>query len=163
MNWGIVAAGKISNDFVTAVATLPDTDHRVVAIAARDLNRARDFAELHDIEKSYGSYEELAGDPNVEVAYIGVLNPQHYAVVKLMLENGKHVLCEKPLCMNEREAKELIAFAEQKKLFLMEAMWSRFFPSYQYLRQQIESGKLGDIREVHVSFGLNMENVDRLA
>lgn len=57
MNWGIVAAGKISNDFVTAVATLPDTDHRVVAIAARDLNRARDFAELHDIEKSYGSYE----------------------------------------------------------------------------------------------------------
>lgn len=163
LNWGIASAGKISHDFVNAVGTLSDNDHKVVAVAARDINRAREFAQLHDIENHYGSYAELASDPNVEVVYIGVLNPQHYSVAMLMLENGKHVLCEKPLCMNEKEARKLIAYAERKKLFLMEAIWSRFFPSYQYLHKQIKNGMLGDIQEVDVSFGFPLEDVDRLA
>jgi len=162
LKWGIASAGKISHDFVNAVGTLSDNDHRVVAVAARDLNRAREFAELHEIEKYYSSYEELANDSNVEAVYIGVLNPQHYSVAMLMLEHGKHVLCEKPLCMNEKEAKKLVAYAERKKLFLMEAIWSRFFPSYQYLRRQLDNGRLGDIQEVKVSFGFPLADVDRL-
>lgn len=163
LNWGIASAGKICHDFVNALGTLSDNDHKAVAVAARDLKRAEEFAKLHDIEKHYGSYEELAQDENVKVVYIGVLNPQHYSVAMLMLENGKHVLCEKPLCMNEKEVKKLIAYAERKKLFLMEAIWSRFFPSYAYLQKQIKNGMLGEIQEVHCTFGFPLGDVARLA
>lgn len=163
LKWGIASAGKISHDFVNALGTLSDNDHQVVAVGARDLNRAKEFAQLHEIEKYYSSYEELASDGDIEVVYVGVLNPQHYSVAMLMLEHGKHVLCEKPLCMNEKEVKKLIAYAERKKLFLMEAIWSRFFPSYQYLRKQVDNGMLGEIQEIRVAFGFPIDNVDRIA
>lgn len=163
LRWGIAAAGKISWDFVNALGTLSDNDHHVVAVAARDLGRAQEFAGKFDIPKAYDGYLKLAQDPDVEVVYIGVLNPQHFEVAYLMLEHGKHVLVEKPLCMNEKQAKKLIAYAERKKLFLMEAIWSRFFPSYQYLQKQIQSGNLGEIKSLDVHFGFPIEHVDRLA
>lgn len=161
LKWGIASAGKISHDFVTAIGTL--ADHRVVAVAARDLSRSKEFAQLHDIDKYYDAYMDLANDPNVEVVYIGVLNPQHFPVAMLMLEHGKHVLCEKPLCMNEREVRELVTFAERNKLFLMEAIKSRFYPSYEYLREQIANDNLGVIREVHVTMGSQISHVERMA
>lgn len=164
LKWGIAAAGKISQDFVNAVSTLSKDDHQVVAIAARDLGRAEEFAKRFEIPKAYGSYVELAKDPNVEIVYIGTLNPQHLEVALLMLENGKHVLVEKPLCMNEKQAQKLISYAERKKLFLMEAIWSRFFPSYQYLRKQIQNGAIGDVVSVDVEFGFGtLESVDRIS
>lgn len=161
LKWGIASAGKISHDFVNALGTL--VDHRVVAVAARDLNRAKEFARLHNIEKYYDTYKDLANDSNVEVVYIGVLNPQHFSVAMLMLEHGKHVLCEKPLCMNEKEVRELVSFAERKKLFLMEAIKSRFYPSYQYLRAQIDNDNLGVIQEVCVTMGSKISHVERMA
>jgi len=163
LKWGIASAGKISHDFVNAVGTLSKNDHRIVAVAARDLNRAADFAKLHDIKKIYGNYEDLASDTDVEIVYIGVLNPQHLPVATLMLEHGKHVLCEKPLCMNEKEVKELFAFANRQKLFLMEAIKSRFYPSYQYLRDQIDNGMLGEIQEVYITMGSPIAHVERMA
>lgn len=163
LRWGIASAGKICHDFATAVGTLSPSDHKLVAVAARDQTKADEFAKVHDIEKSYEGYERLANDANVEVVYVGCLNPQHYEVVLLMLQHGKHVLCEKPLTMNEKQSSKLIAFAKEKKLFLMEAIWSRFFPSYQYLRRQIQTGALGDIKNVSVEFGFNIADVARLA
>lgn len=80
----------------------------------------------------------------------------------MMLENKKNVLCEKPLCMNEKQARKLITYATSKKLFIMEAIWSRFFPSYQYLKKQIENDVLGEIQEVNVTFGFHLADVDRL-
>lgn len=80
----------------------------------------------------------------------------------MMLDHGKHVLCEKPLCINEAQVKILVERAAEKKLFLMEALWSRFFPSYQYLRDQITSGNLGTVTEVDVSFGFNLDGIDRM-
>lgn len=80
-----------------------------------------------------------------------------------MLDHGKHVLCEKPLCMNEKQVKTLVRHAEEKKLFLMEALWSRFFPSYQHLREQIESGSIGKVVEVKAFFGFKLDQVDRMA
>lgn len=161
LRWGIVSAGKISHDFVTAIETL--ADHEVVAVAARDLNRAIEFARIHKIEKYYETYENLANDHNVEVVYIGVLNPQHFSVAMLMLNAGKHVLCEKPLCMNEKEVMELVTLAKRKRLFLMEAIKSRFYPSYQYLRDQIDNNNLGVIQEVHVTMGSQISHVERMA
>jgi len=163
LKWGIASAGRISHDFVNALGTLPDDEHQVVAVAARDLSRAEEFAQRFGIPKAYGNYLNLAEDPNVEIVYIGTLNPQHFDVAQLMLEHGKHVLCEKPLCMNEKQVRKLVTYAERKKLFLMEAIWSRFFPSYQYLRKQIQNGTLGDITNVHVEFGFPIFKVDRIA
>lgn len=163
LRWGIASAGKICHDFATAVGTLPAADHRIVAVAAREHAKAAAFAELHQIEHAYEGYERLANDTNVEVVYVGMLNPQHYEVVLLMLQHGKHVLCEKPLCMNEKQSTHVIAVAKERKLFLMEAIWSRLFPAYQYVRRQIQSGALGTVREVDVEFGFPIADVARLA
>lgn len=163
LKWGIASAGLISHDFVNALDTLSSDDHTVVAVAARDVSRAADFAKKFGIPKAYGSYLELAQDTDIEVVYVGAINTQHFDVARLMLENGKHVLVEKPLCMNRKQAKELISIAERKQLFLMEAIWSRFFPSYRYLEQQIKNEKLGEIQSVEVEFGFEIEHIDRLS
>lgn len=136
--------------------------HQIVAIAARDIVRAEAFAKKFDIPKAYGSYLELAQDPDVEVAYIGTINPFHLEVSQLMLDHGKHVLCEKPLTLNVKQATTLLSYAEEKGLFLMEALWSRFLPSYQYVRSQVQSGALGKISYVEAELGLkDMQFVKR--
>lgn len=164
LKWGIASAGLISYDFVKALGTLSKDNHQVVAVAARDLSRAKELAERYGIPKAYGSYLELAQDPNVEIAYVGTLNPWHLEVSLLMLEHGKHVLCEKPLAMNEAQAQRMIAYAKEKQLFFMEGIWCRFFPSYQYVRKQIQNGVLGDILSVKAEFGIkDLEQVDRLS
>lgn len=164
LKWGIASAALISHDFVNAMATLNPGEHTIVAIGARTLERAEEFAHRYGIPKAYGSYLEVAEDPNVEIAYVSMLNREHFDVAMMMLQHGKHVLCEKPLCMNEKQSRQLIKYAKQKKLFLMEAIWSRFFPSYQYVRHQIDSGKLGEILSVDVTFGNgNLHNIGRIA
>nr|CAD7435799.1 unnamed protein product [Timema monikensis] len=160
--WGIASAGKISHDFVTALSVLPQAEHVVVAVAARQLSRAKDFATLHNIKAAYGSYEELAKDPNVDVVYVGSIHPQHMQITSLMLNSGKPCLVEKPLTLNLKETKQLINLARNKKLFLMEAIWSRFFPVYQLLRDELKAGTLGDVLQVIANFGIPIENVDRI-
>ncbi|XP_063585950.1 trans-1,2-dihydrobenzene-1,2-diol dehydrogenase-like [Penaeus indicus] len=158
--WGIASAGKISSDFVTAMKALKD-DHCVVAVGARSLDDAQAFAKKHGAEKAYGSYEELSKDPDVEIVYIGTIHPFHLPVAKLMINAGKHVLCEKPLCMNVKETKELVALARQKKVFLMEAVWSRFFPVYKEMMKRINAGEIGEVVQVFCSFGQPLENIQR--
>lgn len=162
LRWGIVSAGKISHDLTTAVSTWPKEDHKVVAVGARNLQDAKKFAKVHDIPKFYEGYMEMAKDPEIDVVYIGAVNTTHYDIGMMMLNHGKHVLCEKPLCINEGQSKQLLAHAEKKKRFLMEAIWSRFFPSYVHLRKQVDGGELGEIKEVNVSFGFYLSDVDRL-
>lgn len=163
LKWGIASAGSIAHDFVNALGTLNKDDHQVVAVAAQDLSRAQEFAQRFDIPNAYDTYLKLAQDPNVEIAYIGNLIPHHFGVAKLMMDHGKHVLVEKPMCLNEKQASKLVSYAKQKNLFLMEGIWSRFFPSYQYIRKQIEDGKLGDIISVDASFcDGSLSNLERL-
>uniref|UniRef100_A0A8D2DMN5 Trans-1,2-dihydrobenzene-1,2-diol dehydrogenase n=1 Tax=Sciurus vulgaris TaxID=55149 RepID=A0A8D2DMN5_SCIVU len=161
LRWGIVSAGLISNDFTTVLCALPRSEHQVVAVAARDLSRAKDFALKHDIPKAYGSYEELAKDPNVEVAYIGTQHPQHKAAVLLCLRAGKAVLCEKPMGVNAAEVREMVAEARSRGLFLMEAIWTRFFPAMEALRSVLAQGTVGDLRVVRVEFGQNLNQIPR--
>ncbi|KAG9481534.1 hypothetical protein GDO78_010657 [Eleutherodactylus coqui] len=159
--WGICAAGKISNDFMVALQTLPDRDHQVVAVAAKDQNRAKEFAQTHDIPKVYGSYEELAKDPNIDIVYVGVLHIVHREVVLMFLQNRKNVMCEKPLAMNSSEVKEMTAAARKYNVFFMEAMWSRFFPVYDQIRALLSQKAIGDIKVVRAEFGSNQHHVPR--
>ena len=135
----------------------------MVAVAARNLDDAKKFADVHKIKKAYGSYEELAKDTEVQVVYIGTINTTHLPVAKLMLENGKHLLVEKPLGMNLKQVNEMIDLAKKKNLFLMEAVWSRFLPSYQFVQKQIKDGVIGDVKHVAVNFGVVIGDVDRVA
>lgn len=79
-----------------------------------------------------------------------------------MLANGKHVLCEKPLTLNEKQTRELIDFAQKHKRYLMEAVWSRCFPAYRELRKLLDAGTIGDVLHVRVEFGLVLDHVDRV-
>lgn len=163
LRWGIASSGKIASDFTTAINQLNSPNHQLVAVAARSKASADEFAKRLNVKKSYEGYDALAKDADVEVVYIGVLNPQHHQIAKLMLESGKHVLCEKPFTMNERQTAELVNLARSKKLFLMEAVWSRCFPAYRELRTVLDAGLIGDIQHVSVEFGFPLQLVDRLS
>lgn len=160
--WGVISVGKISSDFVASLQVLPKEEHRVVAVAARSLQDAKDFAAKYGIEKAYGSYSDVAKDPNVDVVYIGVLQTKHLPVATEMLRAGKPVLCEKPLCMNVRETKQLLQTAKECGVFFMEALWSRFFPTYKELSRRLKDGEIGDVVQVIASFGCDVSQVDRL-
>ncbi|XP_058136534.1 trans-1,2-dihydrobenzene-1,2-diol dehydrogenase [Dasypus novemcinctus] len=161
LRWGIVSTGLISSDFTAVLRTLPRSEHQVVAVAARDLSRAMAFARKYDIPKAYGSYEELVKDPNVEVTYVGTQHPQHKASVLLSLEAGKAVLCEKPMGVNAAEVREMVATARTRNLFLMEAIWTRFFPASEALRSVLAQGTLGDLRVARAEFGKDLTSVPR--
>lgn len=119
LKWGFACAGKVAHDYLNAIGTLEEGHHEVVAIAEpMFVQQAENLAQKFNIPKCYTTFLELAQDPNVEVVHVGTLNPQHLEVSLLMLQHGKHVLCQKPLCMNEKQARQLIEYARQKKLFL---------------------------------------------
>ena len=161
--WGIVSAGLISSDFVNAISIPAFAErHSVVAVAARSLDRARAFAKTFDIDRAYGSYEELAADNDVEVVYVGSVNPTHLSIVTMMLQHGKHVLCEKPLGINVKETEAMLNLAKEKGLFLMEAMWARCQESNALLKKAIEGGELGQVLNSQGIFGVPIEKVDRV-
>ncbi|KAK5649085.1 hypothetical protein RI129_003977 [Pyrocoelia pectoralis] len=163
LTWGIVGAGLISTNFVKAISTLSNGEHQVYAVASQNLERAQKLANDLHITKAYGTYHELANDKKIDVVYIGNLNTQHLETSKLMLASGKHVLCEKPMTLNEAQTRELINFAKERKLFLMEAMWSRCFPVYDKLRNLIDSDAIGEVMHVTVQFGVVFDTLERIA
>lgn len=152
--WGVLSAGKISHDFVTAVRSIPGNDHEFVAVAARNLASAKEFSAMHGIKRAYGSYEDLARDPDIEVVYIGTISSHHFQTGKLMLENKKHVLIEKPMTLSSQQTKALIQLAKKQKCFLMEAIWSRFMPSYTHLMELLRNKAVGDLVHVNACFGV---------
>lgn len=98
-----------------------------------------------------------------DAVYIGAINTAHFDIAMSMLDAGKHVLCEKPLTLNEKQSRRLLERARANKVLCCEAIWSRFFPSYQYLRSRLTAKELGDVKEVEVDFGFAIEKVERLA
>ena len=151
LRWGICGAGLISNDFVVALKTLPVTEHKVVAVGARSFERAKQFAATNGISRAYGSYEEVAADEEVDVVYVSTINTTHQAVCTMVLGKGKPVLCEKPLTMNVRDTETLLKTAQEKGLFFMEGLWSRYFPAMVELRRIIAEGEIGEVRHVNVT------------
>ena len=153
MKWGILATGTIAAKFAKTVAEMRSGDEKVVAVGSRDAKRAQEFADTHGIEKAYGSYEELAADPEVEAVYIATPNSMHFSNAMLCLKNGKHVLCEKPFTTNAGESESLYREADERGLFIMEAFWIRFLPLYEKLLRIIETKELGELRHVRCDYG----------
>ncbi|GMF13239.1 unnamed protein product [Phytophthora lilii] len=151
LRWGFLGCGRISHAFATAIKPLDSVAFQ--ACAARSLENAQQFASTHGIARAYDSYAALCSDPEVDVVYIGTLHPWHCDHATLALNHGKHVLVEKPMGMNAKQSASLIAFAKKKKLFLMEGMWTRFFPSIRFVRKLLADNEIGEVRHVHAEIG----------
>lgn len=159
--WGVASAGKICHDFVQSFLDAADKkDNELVAAAARDLSRAQQFADKFKLKKAYGSYEEMALDPEIDVVYVGNLHQFHLPVGKLFLDHGKHLLVEKPLTMTHDESRQLLDYAKSKNRFVMEAVWSRFFPAMDFLRETLASGAIGEPKLVTANFGFKFDRED---
>lgn len=160
VNMGIIGAGRIAT-FMGR--TLNGIDcARPLAIASRDIDRARAFAEEYGFERAYGSYEELLNDPEVTLVYIATPHSHHYDHIKMCLEHGKHVLCEKAFTVNERQAREVIALAEEKKLLLAEAIWTRYLPMRKVLEDVIASNVVGKPQMLTANLGYLISWKDRI-
>ena len=148
--WGILGLGSIANRFMSG-HTLVDRAE-LYAVASRDGGKARAFAQKYHAVKAYDSYEAMVSDPEVDIVYIATPHPFHLAHASLALKAGKHVLVEKPACVNERELAALCALAQQKGLFLMEAMWTRFFPVNRQVIRWLTEGRIGRLGQVQAAF-----------
>lgn len=150
IRWGIMGSGRMAGVFAAALSVLPEA--KLYAVASRSPEKGRAFAEQHTVEKVYGSYDEMLADPAVDVVYIATPIGQHYANILQCLHAGKHVLCEKCLTVNGRQAREVIALAREKKLFLMEAMWTKCQPVFRKIMEWIQTGKIGEVQAVDIRF-----------
>jgi len=151
MNWGILSTGVIARNFAETAKMMDDVT--VYAVASRTLESANAFADRHDIPVRYGSAQELAQDPNVDIVYIGTPHNAHYEGMKLMIENGKHVLCEKSFTTDAQQAREIFDLAKEKGVFVMEAFWTKLCPVYRDVERVIASGEIGEIRAVTAQYG----------
>jgi predicted dehydrogenase len=152
IRWGILGTGNISRQFAEGLQRVPDA--RLLAIGSRTEAKAEEFARAFAVPHAYGTYESLVGDKDVDVVYIATPNHKHKGDCLLALEAGKAVLCEKPFALDAAEAGEVVALARCKRLFCMEAMWTRFLPTMVRLHSLLDSGILGEIRVVKADLGV---------
>jgi len=151
LRWGVLGPGWIAGEFVTAMRR--HTIQLPVAVGSRSAERAATFAAQHGMERSYGSYEALVGDPEIDVVYIATPQSEHLKLGLLALAAGKHVMIEKPLAMNADEARELVDAARAADRLLMEAMWFRYLPQASVIRTLLADGTLGTVHGVHAEHG----------
>ena len=150
--FGIIGPGKIANKFCESLQTLQH-EAQVYAVASRDGDRAKEFAVKFNAPNVYASYQALVDDPAVDIIYIATPHPFHFEQAKLCLDHGKAVICEKPLTISYRQTAQLIELARLKKVFLMEAMWSRFIPALVKMKELVDAGEIGEIKFMHADFG----------
>lgn len=158
---GIMGAGNIASVMAATIRELDSVECH--AVGARDLDRAKAFAKKYNFLKAFGSYEELVNDPEVELIYIATPHSCHYEHIKLCLENGKHVLCEKAFTVNERQAAEVFAMAEQKGLLLTEAIWTRYMPMRKRLEDVLDSKIIGEPYMLTANLGYVVSDKERIA
>jgi predicted dehydrogenase len=151
IKWGIIACGRIAKKFAADLKLVEGAE--LVAVAARDLSRAKAFAEEFNVQHAFGSYEELVKFDEVDVIYVSSPHSHHHEHTLLCLNHGKAVLCEKAFAINSKQAEEMVALARTKKVFLMEAMWTRFLPHYLKMKEMLGEGKIGEIKGVLAHFG----------
>jgi predicted dehydrogenase len=150
IRWGILGCGTIARAFATALAALPGA--QAAAAGSATPGKARRFAEEFGVRTWYDDHESLAADPDVDIVYVATTHNFHYADVRLCLEHGKAVLCEKPLTVNQAQARELFALAAAKGLFLMEALWTRCLPAILDLQQRLADNAIGDVERLDAHF-----------
>ncbi len=157
LKWGILGTARIAqNKIIPAIKS--SRRNELYAVASRSLTKAEEFARLNVIPKVYGSYEELLRDETVQAVYIPLPNSLHKSWTIAAINAGKHVLCEKPIGLNQAEAREMAALAEEKGVILMEGFAYRYHPRYEKLFEMVSKGAIGSPRYIHSTFTFNITN-----
>jgi predicted dehydrogenase len=149
--WGIIGPGRIAQKFAAALQNVPGAS--LHAVASRDIEKAKKFADTYNAPVFYNSYEALADDREIDAVYIATPHTFHHAHVLLCLQKKKAVLCEKPMSVNYASTTEMVTEARKNNVFLMEAMWSRFLPIIEKTLQLIKEGVIGDLKYLNADFG----------
>ena len=157
---GIIGAGWIAEKAAITLKNLEGAS--CYAIASRSLEKAQAFAEKWQVSCAYGSYSELIADENVDLVYVATPHSHHYDVTKEALENGKPCLVEKAFMANHRQAADIVRISRERKVFLAEAIWTRYQPAVQIIRQLISNGQIGTPRLITATLGYSMGNKPRI-
>jgi predicted dehydrogenase len=158
LRWGILGLGKISNQFVRDLKLIENVE--IVACASRSISNAINFAGQHEISKSHGSYQELFEDDEVEIIYIGTTHDSHAELSIEAMKNGKHVLCEKPLAINQKDVQRMVDASRKYNVFLMEAFWARFNPTIRAVLNQVKNKSIGEVNYVNVDLTFARNDAD---
>jgi predicted dehydrogenase len=153
INWAVVGTGGITNRFVVGLKA--SRGARLKAVVSRTGEKARGFASKYSVEKSFSDYDEMLADASIDVIYIGTPHTTHKDLAIRAFKAKKAVLCEKPVCINSGEMKEMINAARENKVFFMEAMWTRYVPSVCKVREWLAQGLIGEVKMVEANFGFN--------
>lgn len=153
IRWGIVGLGRIANQFAEDIQSVPNAE--VYAVASRDKEKSKRFAQKHQVGKFYDNYVDLSKDRHVDAVYVATPHAFHKEHTLLFLNRKKAVLCEKPFAMNGLQVKEMIDTAKTNNTLLMEAMWTFFLPHYQALLKVLQEGTIGDVVNIQADFGFN--------
>ncbi|MHB1922122.1 MAG: Gfo/Idh/MocA family protein [Chitinophagaceae bacterium] len=151
IRWGILGAGRIARKFASDLRLVEGAE--LLAVGSRGMGKASKFAAEFGAPLALNSYEELAAHPDIDVVYIATPHNFHLENTLLCLDHHKGVLCEKPFAINSREVQEMIHKAREKKVFLMEALWTKFMPHYQRLKELLAGHYIGEIKTLLVNFG----------
>jgi predicted dehydrogenase len=151
IRWGILGTGRIARKFASDLKLVEDAE--LIAVGSRSQQSANEFSNEFPVKYIHNTYDALVQNPEVDVIYIATPHNLHYENTVLCLQYGKAVLCEKPFAMNARQAIEMISIAKEKKVFLMEALWTKFHPHYIKMQEMIGQRLLGEIKSVLINFG----------
>lgn len=151
--WGTIGLGHIAGKFADALAIAGNAV--LEAVASRELRRAEQFGKEHGARKTYGSYEALAKDPDIDAVYIATPHAFHADLAMLCLRRGKAVLCEKPMALNYWQVKTMTDSAKANNAFMMEVMWTRFLPATEKMLELVQQGAIGDIHTITADFCFN--------
>jgi predicted dehydrogenase len=154
VRWGIVATGNISTSFTKDLAVLSD-EAVATAVSSRSLESANKFADEFGIEHRYDDWRRLIDDGHVDVLYIGTTHPQHYAIARAALQAKIAVLCEKPVTLTARQARDLVAVATENNTLFAEAMWMRTNPVVQAFFAELDRGAIGEPMQALADFGFH--------
>ncbi len=160
MRVGYIGAGNISGQMAETIARMGEVEN--YAVAARDPERAREFARHWGFSRAYGSYEELLADPDVDLVYVALPHSHHHRWTIAALEAGHHVLCEKAFAANERQAREMVECARERGLLLAEAIWTRYMPSRKMIDKIVSSGEIGEVTTVAANLGYRVDGNARM-
>lgn len=160
MKLAILGAGVIANVVAGTIAQIPEIE--CYAVAARDYDRARALADKHGFKLAYGSYEEMLKDEQVELVYITSPHSHHYQHMKLCIEHGKHVVCEKAFTVNAMQAREIARLAKEKGVYVAEAIWTRYMPSRKMINDLLEGGAIGKVHTLTANLSYDVDEIRRM-
>ncbi|MCH5253456.1 MAG: Gfo/Idh/MocA family oxidoreductase [Lachnospiraceae bacterium] len=160
MKIGILGAGHIAGTLAYTMQNLNEAE--CYAVASRSLEKAKEFASRYGFEKAYGSYEKMLADENVELVYIATPHSHHYRHMKLCIEAGKHILCEKAFTVNTRQAEEIFRLAKEKEVLVTEAIWTRYMPSRKIINDLLAQGVIGEVKTLTANLDYAIADKERL-